>query len=56
MIFAFLVPALYAGFIHFGGNTQSAHGFQQWQVVILVGVLLLYVAVVLFGVLNIMNS
>jgi cation:H+ antiporter len=56
MIFAFLVPALYAGFIHFGGNTQSAHGFQRWQVVTLVGVLFVYVAVVLFGVLNIMNN
>lgn len=53
MIFVFLVPALYASFIHFGGSTKSIHGFQRWQVYSLIAVLFVYVAVVSFWVLNI---
>jgi cation:H+ antiporter len=56
MIFAFLVPALYTAFIHFGGSTKSVHGFQRWQVFTLLAVLLVYVAVVLFGVLQVMGG
>ena len=50
-----LVGILYAAFIHMGSK-KSGHGFKRWQVVTLGGVLLVYVAVVLFGVLNILNN
>lgn len=54
--FVFLVPALYAAFIHFGRGEDDVHGFKRWQVFAMLGVLLIYVAVVLFGILNILSG
>jgi cation:H+ antiporter len=50
--FVALVGILYAAFIHWGGSNDE-HGFKRWQVYTLAAVLLVYVAVVLFGVLQI---
>lgn len=49
--FVGLVGILYAAFIHLGSK-RSGHGFKRWQVATLGGVLLIYVAVVLFGFFN----
>ena len=54
--FVGLVAILYAGFIHWGGGTNNEHGFKRWQVLMLGAVLLVYVPVVLFGVLNIFGN
>lgn len=53
--FVGLVGILYAALIHWGGKNNQ-HGFKRWQVLTLVAVLLIYVATVLFGVLNILSS
>ena len=53
--FVGLVGILYAAFIHWGGK-DNEHGFKRWQVYTLAAVLLIYVAVVLFGVLNILSG
>ena len=53
--FVGLVGILYAFFIHWKGENHQ-HGFKRWQVILLGLVLLIYVAVILFGVLNILNS
>lgn len=53
--FVGLVGILYAAFIHWG-RREKQHGFVRWQVLTLGGVLLVYVAVVLFGVLNVLGS
>ena len=53
--FVGLVGILYAAFIHWGGK-DNEHGFKRWQVFTLGAVLLVYVAVVLFGVLNILSG
>ena len=44
------MPALYAAFIHSGGEE---HGFRRWQVFAFVGACLGYLAVVLFWVLDV---
>lgn len=48
--FVALVALLYGTFIHIG-LTKEKHGFKRWQVFTLVAVLLVYVAVIVFGVL-----
>ena len=53
--FVGLVGILYAAFIHWGGKSNE-HGFKRWQVVVLSAVLLVYLAVVLFGVLNVFSG
>ena len=53
--FVGLVGILYAAFIHWGGK-DNEHGFKRWQVYTLGAVLLVYVAVVLFGVLNVFGN
>ncbi|MDX1754342.1 MAG: sodium:calcium exchanger, partial [Salinimicrobium sediminis] len=53
--FVGLVGILYAAFIHMGSK-KSGHGFKRWQVATLGVVLLVYIAVVLFGVLKIVSS
>ncbi|MCX2838428.1 sodium:calcium exchanger [Salinimicrobium sp. MT39] len=49
--FVGLVAILYAAFIHWG-SSEGEHGFKRWQVYTLGAVLFVYVAVVLFWVLN----
>ncbi len=49
LAFVALVPAVYAVFVHSGGGES---GFRLWQVIALNGVLLAYLAVMLFGVLT----
>ncbi|WP_017730749.1 hypothetical protein [Nafulsella turpanensis] len=53
--FVGLVGILYAAFIHWGGK-DNEHGFKRWQVFTLGAVLLVYVAVVLFGVLQVFGG
>lgn len=53
--FVGLVGILYAAFIHWGGKDQE-HGFNRWQVFFLAAVVLVYVAVVLVGVLNVFQG
>ena len=53
--FAGLVGILYAAFIHWGGPGKE-HGFRRWQVFAFGALLLIYVAVVVFGVLNIFSG
>lgn len=53
--FAGLVGILYAAFIHWGGPGKE-HGFRRWQVFAFGALLLVYVAVVLFGVLNVLSG
>ncbi|WP_017730893.1 sodium:calcium antiporter [Nafulsella turpanensis] len=53
--FVGLMGILYAAFIQWGGEADQ-DGFKRWQVVALGLVLLVYVAVVLFGVLNILSN
>ena len=53
LAFVALMPALYAAFIHWGG-TEREHGFGLWQVIVLDCVYLVYLAVMLFGVLNVL--
>ena len=54
LVFVALVPALYALLIHWRGGTKREHGFTLGQTLLLDGVLLLWIGVVLFGVLNIL--
>lgn len=49
--FAGLVAILYAAFIHWGAK-EKQHGFKRWQVFVLVAVVLVYVGVIFFGVLD----
>ena len=51
LAFVALMPALYAAFIHWGGGE---HGFKLSQVIALDCVYLVYLAVMLFGVVNIL--
>ncbi|WP_299823649.1 sodium:calcium exchanger [uncultured Pontibacter sp.] len=53
--FAGLVGILYAVFIHWGGPDKE-HGFRRWQIFAFGALLLVYVAVVLFGVLDILGG
>lgn len=53
--FVGLVGILYAAFIHWGG-TDNQHGFKRWQVITLGAVLLVYVAVILVGVLQVFSG
>lgn len=50
LAFVFLVPAAYAAMIHSG---HEEHGFRRWQVIVLDGIYVIYLAVMLFWVLNI---
>jgi cation:H+ antiporter len=50
LAFVFLVPVAYAASIHWGSRE---HGFLWWQVLLLVGIYLAYLAVMLFWVLNV---
>lgn len=52
--FVALVAILYAAFIHIQGGNHR-HGFKRWQVIVLGSVLLVYIPVVLFGVLEILH-
>jgi hypothetical protein len=52
LLFVALVPAAYAALIHWG---SKEHGFTLRQVLILDGIGLAWVAVVLFGVLNVLS-
>lgn len=49
--FVGLVALLYAFFIH-QGSKRAGHGFKLWQVSILAAILFVYVATILFGVLD----
>ena len=53
--FVGLVGILYAAFIHWG-RSEGEHGFKRWQVFTLAAVALVYVAVVLFGVLQVFSG
>ena len=53
--FVGLVGILYTAFIHWGGEGNE-HGFKRWQVYTLAVVILIYVAVVLFGVLQVFSG
>ncbi|MDX5422198.1 MAG: sodium:calcium exchanger [Hymenobacteraceae bacterium] len=53
--FAGLVGILYAAFIHWGGPGKE-HGFNRWQVFTLGAVVLVYVGVMLFGVLQVFGG
>lgn len=48
--FVALVPAVYAALIHWG---SPEHGFKRWQVLALDGVIIIWIAVMVFEVLNI---
>ncbi|WP_299761377.1 sodium:calcium exchanger [uncultured Pontibacter sp.] len=52
--FAGLVGILYAAFIHWGGPGKE-HGFNRWQVFALGAVVLVYVGVMLFAVLQVFS-
>ncbi|MEW5926059.1 MAG: sodium:calcium exchanger [Gemmatimonadota bacterium] len=51
LAFVALVPAAYAALIHWG---SQEHGFKLWQVLVLDGTYIAYLAVVLFGVLKVL--
>jgi len=53
--FVGLVGILYAAFIHWG-SSEGEHGFKRWQVFTLAAVLLVYVGVILFGVLQVIGG
>ena len=53
--FVALVGILYAAFIHWG-SSGGEQGFKRWQVFTLAAVALVYVAVVLFGVLQVFSG
>ena len=53
LVFVALMPLAYAAFVHFG---HKEHGFKLWQVLSLDAGYLLYVAVVVFWVLNVFGS
>jgi len=50
LAFVTLLAAVYAALIYFGSEKYS---FQIWEVVALIGIYLVYLAVMFFGVLNI---
>ena len=50
LAFVLLVPAAYAASIHWGSRE---HGFLRWQVLLLDGIYLAYLAIMLFWVLNV---
>ena len=50
LAFVFLVPVAYAASVHWGSRE---HGFLRWQVLLLDGIYLAYLAVMLFWVLNV---
>ena len=49
LVFVAAMPAAYAVLLHFGGEE---HGFKRWQVAVLDGMYVFYVAVVAFWILN----
>lgn len=49
LVFVAMMPAAYATLLHFG---TAEHGFKRWQVAVLDGIYVLYVAVIAFWVLN----
>lgn len=51
LAFVALMPALYAAFVHWG---SEEHGFKRWQVLAFDGAYLLYLAVMLFWVLDVL--
>ena len=51
LAFVALVPIAYAAMIHWG---SKEHGFKLWQVLALDGIYLAYVAVMVFGILNVL--
>ena len=55
LCFVGLVGILYAAFIHWGAKEQQ-QGFKRWQVFVLAAVVVVYVGVILFGVMNIFGS
>ena len=55
LCFVGLVGILYAAFIHWGSSGDE-HGFKRWQVFTLGAVLIIYVGVILFGVLQIFSG
>lgn len=50
LAFVALVPATYAALLHWG---SQEHGFKRWQVFMLDSILLIYLGVMLFWVLNV---
>ena len=53
LCFVASMAVLYAAFIHIGSR-RKAHGFERWQVVVLALALVVYLAVVLFWVLDVL--
>jgi cation:H+ antiporter len=51
LAFVALMPALYAALLHWGSRE---HGFKRWEVLVIDGAYLAYLAVVLFWVLNVL--
>ena len=49
MVFVAIMPAAYAALLHFG---TAEHGFKRWEVTVLDGIYVLYVAVVAFWILD----
>jgi cation:H+ antiporter len=52
LVFVGLIPAFYGIFIRWGPEEA---GFQRWQVFALDGLYIVYVAIVLFGILNVLE-
>lgn len=52
LAFVALMPAAYAAVLHWGA---AEHGGQRWQVLLLLGLMLAYVGVMLFGVLGVLS-
>lgn len=50
LLFVAVMPAAYAGLLHWG---TREHGFERWEVAVLDGIYVLYVAVVAFWVLDV---
>lgn len=53
LVFVTAMPATYAALLHFGSR-EHGHGFNRWEVAVLDGVYVLYVAVVAFWVLDLL--
>lgn len=53
LVFVAAMPTAYAALLHWG---SSEHGFKRWEVVILDGIYLLYVGVIAFWVLNLVQD
>ena len=52
LAFVALMPAAYAAVLHWGA---AEHGVQRWQALLLLGLMLAYVGVMLFGVLGVLS-